>query len=852
MKVLLSAYACEPNKGSEPGVGWQWTLEIASLGYDVWVLTRSNNREHIEAELAKMPPITNLHFIYYDLPRWTLARWWKKGERRLHLYYFLWQWGAYLLAKRVHETEQFDQVHHVTFVSLRQPSFMGNLGIPFIFGPVSGGERAPWRLRMGFSLRNWIWDGVRDLSSLLSKVDPLMRRTFKQAERIYVTSEQSLLLVPRKYRHKASVHLAIGFNSDELPAMPKQHPLDSLNKGRCRILYIGRLVYWKGMHLGIPAFARLLKERPDARLTIVGSGPEERQWRTIADKLGVGDQIDWIHWQAREKLSELYASHDVFLFPSLHDSGGMVVLEAMAHGLPVACLNIGGPGIMVDATCGLIVETAGLNKKKVIQALADRLVQLAQDSELRKRLSEGATERVKKFRWSKVAGQLYSERNLGVQTHVGESPGRPSMKVLLSAYACEPNKGSEPGVGWQWTLEIASLGYDVWVLTRSNNREHIEAELAKMPPITNLHFIYYDLPRWTLARWWKKGERRLHLYYFLWQWGAYLLAKRVHETEQFDQVHHVTFVSLRQPSFMGNLGIPFIFGPVSGGERAPWRLRMGFSLRNWIWDGVRDLSSLLSKVDPLMRRTFKQAERIYVTSEQSLLLVPRKYRHKASVHLAIGFNSDELPAMPKQHPLDSLNKGRCRILYIGRLVYWKGMHLGIPAFARLLKERPDARLTIVGSGPEERQWRTIADKLGVGDQIDWIHWQAREKLSELYASHDVFIYPTLQDPGGMVMLEAMAHGLPVVCLDHQGTGVMVDATCGLIVETAGLNKKKVIQALADRLVQLAQDPKLLHRLSEGAVLQAGKFSWSAPVGQLYSDKNLGVKIENEPEKRFLF
>jgi hypothetical protein len=64
------------------------------------------------------------------------------------------------------------------------------------------------------------------------------------------------------------------------------------------------------------------------------------------------------------------------------------------------------------------------------------------------------------------------------------------MKVLLSAYACEPNKGSEPGVGWQWTLEIARLSYDVWMLTRANNRENIEAELAKMPPITNLHFIY--------------------------------------------------------------------------------------------------------------------------------------------------------------------------------------------------------------------------------------------------------------------------------------------------------------------------------------------------------------------------
>ena len=280
------------------------------------------------------------------------------------------------------------------------------------------------------------------------------------------------------------------------------------------------------------------------------------------------------------------------------------------------------------------------------------------------------------------------------------------MKILLSAYACEPNKGSEPSVGWHWALETARLGHEVWVLTRTNNRGPIEAELAKSPPIKNLHFLYYDLPHW--ARWWKKGNRGIHLYYLLWQWGAYLLAKRVHKTERFDRVHHVTFVSVRQPSFMGNLKIPFVFGPVAGGERAPWRLRMGYSLRGWVMDVVRDGATFLIRIDPFTRWTFKQAERIYVTSEQTLSLLPRKYRQKAMVQLAIGFDSSELPCLPEQQPLDLINNRRFRILYVGHLLYLKGMHLGIPAFAHLLKERPDARLTMIGKGPNERGWRTLA------------------------------------------------------------------------------------------------------------------------------------------------
>ena len=409
MKLLLSAYACEPNKGSEPGVGWEWAREISRLGHEVWVLTRENNRASIETALGNSTANENLHFVYFDLPSW--ARWWKKGERGIHLYYLLWQWGAYRLAKKIHRRERFERVHHITFVSMRQPSFMGNLGIPFIFGPASGGEHAPWNLRKSYSWRDWIWDGLRDISNMLISLDPLMRRTFRQADHIYVTSSWNRSLIPPKYRDKVSVMLAIGFNSEEMPGLTEPHPKNTSNRDMFKVLYVGNLLYVKGMHLGIPAFARFLKEMPSARLTMVGSGPNEHQWKTIAESLGVEDHIDWIPKQDRRKLSELYATHDVFLYPSLHDSGGIVILEAFAHKLPVACLDLWGAGIMVNETCGLKVKTEGLDEEQVICELADRLALLANDPEQLHRLSEGAVNRAEEFRWSTVVGQVYQELN---------------------------------------------------------------------------------------------------------------------------------------------------------------------------------------------------------------------------------------------------------------------------------------------------------------------------------------------------------------------------------------------------------------------------------------------------------
>ena len=66
------------------------------------------------------------------------------------------------------------------------------------------------------------------------------------------------------------------------------------------------------------------------------------------------------------------------------------------------------------------------------------------------------------------------------------------LKVLVSAYACEPDKGSEPGVGWNWAKQIAHF-HEVWVVTRTNNRPAIEERIEKNPD-PNLHFIYVDLP----------------------------------------------------------------------------------------------------------------------------------------------------------------------------------------------------------------------------------------------------------------------------------------------------------------------------------------------------------------------
>jgi glycosyltransferase involved in cell wall biosynthesis len=400
VKILLSAYACEPEKGSEPGVGWSLAREIAR-NHEVWVVTRANNRFAIE-EVLRKESATSMHFLYYDLPGW--ARLWKKGQKGVHLYYLLWQYAAYQLAKTIHKQVGFDIVHHITFVSVRQPSFMGLLGIPFIFGPVAGGERAPWSVRIGYGIEGWLKDGLRDLFNFMVQFDPLMRLTFSSATRIFVTSEETASLIPAKYRKKIDILLAIGVEAELLESLHQVEHKKKRNR-QVRVLYVGRLVHWKGLHLGLKAFAPLRKRVPGVTLTLIGSGPDERRLRNLAWKLGISDVVTWIPWMERNKILNIYHSYDIFLFPSLHDSGGMVVLEAMAAGLPVVCLNLGGPAVALNENCAMMIKVE--SRRQVVRDLAIALEKLAVNPDLCYELSRNGRILIgQMFNWQSVGKEI--------------------------------------------------------------------------------------------------------------------------------------------------------------------------------------------------------------------------------------------------------------------------------------------------------------------------------------------------------------------------------------------------------------------------------------------------------------
>ncbi len=398
MKILLSAYACEPNKGSEPGVGWNWAIELARMGHEVTVLTRANNQETIVAAMQRLEPLP-LTFVYFDLPHWM--KWWKSGGRGVHLYYQLWQMGVCGVARRLAAARTFDIAHHLTFTTFRQPSYLGRLGIPLIIGPLGGGEFAPSTLERELPLHARILEFSRWMGNRLALRSPAVRTMLKSATVILCKTQETLLALPAPFRSKCVMQVEIGVErawlADKITV--PQSP---------QLLYAGRLLCLKGIHLSMDALAVALRHRNDIRLTIVGSGPDKAWLVRRAHQLDIFQAITWRGWMPREKLREEYRKALALIMPSLHDSSGNVIYESLALGTPVICLHTGGPGAIVPEGGGFRIAVDGRSRHDIVEDLASAILALANDRHLAEQMSENALAYARQNEWKSIVGRAYN------------------------------------------------------------------------------------------------------------------------------------------------------------------------------------------------------------------------------------------------------------------------------------------------------------------------------------------------------------------------------------------------------------------------------------------------------------
>ena len=402
-KVLASAYACHPSPSTAhfPGeavLGWHLAAEIAGFA-ELHLLTWAFNRDGLEGSFAgREARPAAVHYV--DLPprlRETLLG----RHLGMRLYYWLWQRAAARAAVELHRREGFDLFHQITFSNDWMPSYIAPaLPAPFVWGPIGGGQRVPRELRPTLAPRDRRQELSRTVLQNVWRATPARRRAARKASAILVCNrETERVLAP--WADRIVDFPVNGIGPEDVAGGPAAGP----DRDGFRVLFVGRFDPIKGLPLALEAMRRFGAAAPEARLELVGEGPERPRLEALAARLGLAGRIVWTPWSPRPEIFRKMRESDAFLFPSLRDGGGAVVVEAMASGLPVVCLDLAGPGLHVRDGWGIKVPAG--RPEAVAAGLAAALGRLRGDPALRARLGRAARDRAaSRYVWGRLGARL--------------------------------------------------------------------------------------------------------------------------------------------------------------------------------------------------------------------------------------------------------------------------------------------------------------------------------------------------------------------------------------------------------------------------------------------------------------
>ena len=198
------------------------------------------------------------------------------------------------------------------------------------------------------------------------RFDPWLRNCVKRANLACGVTAESAAELQRLGSHAPEVMPAISLPDEEARALGERLRTAGHTT---RFLFIGRLLAWKGIHLALRALAACKQKNSTYR--IIGDGPARKHLTALAASLGLGERVQFTGNLARTEALDSLQEADALVFPSLHDSGGYAVIEAMAAGLPIICLDLGGPGLFVTDDCGWKIRPR--SPQQTIQDLADAL-----------------------------------------------------------------------------------------------------------------------------------------------------------------------------------------------------------------------------------------------------------------------------------------------------------------------------------------------------------------------------------------------------------------------------------------------------------------------------------------------
>ena len=293
-------------------------------------------------------------------------------------------------------------------------------------------------------------------------------------------------------------------------------------------------------------------------------------------------------------------------------------------------------------------------------------------------------------------------------------------------------------------------------------------------------------------------------------------AKRILRRKRIDIVHHmlpaVFNYTFSLPALVNGLKQPFVFGPISiRYYQIPLTERILFPLTS-----------------RLHKETIRKCARIITITNQTRNMYVKTFDERNISVIPFGVDTEVFKPAPLAE-----QREECEILYAGSLYPLKGVHDLIRAVANVRKHGLKANLTVVGEGQQKEALTALTRVLGIEEHVKFEGFVPYSNMPTYYKRSDIFCFPTLGEPFGKAIIEAMACGKPVIATNSGGPAEIIqDRVDGILVPPSNP------EAIAQQITRLIEDKNERRRLGERARETAvNRFSWSKiaeKYHQLYS------------------
>lgn len=404
-------------------------------------------------------------------------------------------------------------------------------------------------------------------------------------------------------------------------------------------------------------------------------------------------------------------------------------------------------------------------------------------------------------------------------------------KILISAYAISPHRGSEYGAAWNTVVQLAKE-HQLWVLygmsdNHMGDTQTLKAYIEKNP-VPSVTFVEVRAGRLAMAinRLNKIGLGWFFYFaYYLWQKEALRAARGLMRTVNFDVVHQLGPIGFREPGFLGRLNKPLVWGPVGGMMKVDRRLLEGMSLKGRLKFAAKNLINFVQlNCSPRIRRAFQRADVLMAASSDGQRTIARKF-HRDSYLFSEQGVTGEVGIMPEKfRDIDM----RIQLVWAGSHDDRKNLSLCLDALSRM--KQTNWVLNILGTGPLTKSLKKKARALGLRRSLRWYGQIERSKAIEIISKSHLHIITSVAEDNPAVVFEALSNGVPTLTIDHFGMGDVICNRCGIKIMVD--DRESMVSNLAFVLNHLLLHPRILVNMAQTTLQCATKHEWPARLEKL--------------------